>query len=209
MCFLPFLFSFSYINQLVFVCISVQFYTSPKQIIIKLRSAYPSLIFSTQHHCCTLLLYSILYLAYTYLCPTLLRQCVTSHCPAALLLYLTMRNLSLLCQNVSTLFYSITLPFSTSQYHSDTLLCYASPKQIITQQFCTFALPIITTISSHAVAYFVLLFHMNVPFLVERFLLIAFEIVQGEIPKYLAASFADGNVFPDSKCFTDFLWLYP
>nr|DAV33291.1 MAG TPA: hypothetical protein [Caudoviricetes sp.] len=86
----------------------------------------------------------------------------TTHCSAALFRYLTMRNLSLLCQNVSTLFNSITLPFCTSQYHSDTLLCYASPKQIITQQFCAFALPIITTFS-HAVAYFVISVHLKRP----------------------------------------------
>ena len=86
----------------------------------------------------------------------------TSRCFAVLFLCLAMRNLSLLCQNVSTLFYSITLPFCTAQYHSDTLLCYASPKQIITQQFCTFALPIITTIS-HAVTYSVISVHLKRP----------------------------------------------
>nr|DAH29011.1 MAG TPA: hypothetical protein [Caudoviricetes sp.] len=86
----------------------------------------------------------------------------TTHCSAALSRYLTMRSLSLLCQNVSTLFNSITLPFCTSQYHSDTLLCYASPKQIITQQLCAFALPIITTFS-HAVAYFVISVHLKRP----------------------------------------------
>ena len=53
-----------------FVCISVQFCTSPKQIITELRSAYPLLIFSTQHHCYTLLFYSVLRLYVSLPCPT-------------------------------------------------------------------------------------------------------------------------------------------
>ena len=59
----------------------------------------------------------------------------TTHCSAALFRYLTMRNLSLLCQNVSTLFNSITLPFCTSQYHSVASPCYAMLRFAVANQY--------------------------------------------------------------------------
>lgn len=192
--------------------------------------SFAHLLYSAQFFAITTSFYSVPLLYLTVLFYSILGLYVSLPCPTSPMRYISLQHIALLrfsstslcgtslyfayaklfctfpTRNLSLLY--LCKLFCVAQYHSDTLLCYASPKQIITQQLCTFALPIITTIS-HAVAYFVLLFHMNVPFLVERFLLIAFEIVQSEIPKYLAASFTDGNVFPDSKCFTDFLWLYP
>nr|DAG26239.1 MAG TPA: hypothetical protein [Caudoviricetes sp.] len=139
------------------LCLSIAHLLCSGQFFAITTSFYsvPLLYFATPFHVLPIRIFALPYFANAL-------HFFTTHCSAALFLYLTMRNLSLLCQNVSTLFNSITLPFCTSQYHSDTLLCYASPKQIITQQFCTFALPIITTIS-HAVAYSVISVHLKRP----------------------------------------------
>lgn len=78
----------------------------------------PLLYFATPFHVLPIRIFALPYFANAL-------HFFTSHCSAALFLYLTMRNLSLLCQNVSTLFYSITLPFCTAQCHSVALPCYA------------------------------------------------------------------------------------